>query len=139
MAAFDQQHSLTDLLGSLVNDVTGLFRKEVQLAKAEASEKLDQALDASKGLAIGAVLAIGATGVLLASLVAGLAAMLVAIGGMSAPTADFVAALAVGLVVGFIAWSMITKSIAAWKATRLNLNKTTHSLARDAQVVKESF
>jgi flagellar biosynthesis protein FliQ len=139
MAAFDAQHSLTDLLGSLVSDVTGLFRKEVQLAKAEASEKLDQALDASKGLAIGAVLAIGATGVLLAALVAGLAAILVAIGGMSEPTADFVAALVVGLVVGGIAWSFISKSIAAWKATRLNLNKTTHSLARDAQVVKESF
>ncbi|WP_236884184.1 phage holin family protein [Devosia sp. A16] len=129
---------MTDLLGSLAGDISGLFRKEVQLAKAEASEKLDDALAASKGLAIGAVLAIGAIGVFLAALVTGLSWLLMAL-GMSETAADFVAAIAVALVVGGIAWSFISKSLEAWKASRLNLNRTTNSLARDAEVVKESF
>lgn len=138
MSGFEQPHSLTDLLGSLAGDISGLFRKEVQLAKAEASEKLDDALAASKGLAIGAVLAIGAIGVFLAALVTGLSWLLMAL-GMSETAADFVAAMAVALVVGGIAWSFISKSLEAWKASRLNLNRTTNSLARDAEVVKESF
>lgn len=138
MPEFEHQRSLTDLLGSLAGDISGLFRKEVQLAKTEASEKLDDALDASKGLVIGGVLAIGALGVFLAALVTGLSWLLVAF-GMSEAASEFVAALAVALVVGGIAWSFISRSLEAWKASRLNLNRTTNSLARDAEVVKESF
>lgn len=138
MPEFEQQRTLTDLLGSLAGDISGLFRKEVQLAKAEASEKLDDALDASKGLVIGAVLAIGALGVFLAALVTGLSWLLVAF-GMSEAASEFVAALTVALVVGGIAWSFISRSLEAWKASRITLNRTTNSLARDAEVVKESF
>lgn len=138
MPEFDQQRSLTDLLGGLAGDISGLFRKEIQLAKAEATENLDDAIDASKGLAIGGVLAIGAVGVFLTALVTGLGWMLVAF-GLSQEAASFVASLVVALVVGGIAWSFISKSLEAWKASKLNLNRTTRSLARDAEVVKESF
>lgn len=138
MPDFEQQRSITDLLGGLANDISGLFRKEIQLAKAEATEKMDDVLDASKGLAIGGVLAIGAIGVFLTALVTGLSWLLVAF-GMSEQAAGFVSSLVVALVVGGIAWSFISKSLDAWKASRLNLDRTTHSLARDAEVVKESF
>jgi hypothetical protein len=138
MPEFEQQRSITDLLGGLANDISGLFRKEIQLAKAEATEKLDDVLGASKGLAIGGVLAIGAVGVFLTALVTGLGWLLVAF-GMSDEAASFVSSLVVALVVGGIAWSFISKSLEAWKASRLNLDRTTHSLARDAEVVKESF
>ena len=133
-----EQRRLTDLLGGLAGDITGLFRKEIQLAKAEASEKLDEVLDAGKGMAIGGVLAIGAVGVFLTALVTGLSWLLVAF-GMSEQAAGFVASLVVAIVVGGIAWSLISRSLEAWKASRLNLDRTTHSLARDAEVVKESF
>jgi hypothetical protein len=138
MPEFEAQRSLTDLLGSLAGDISGLFRKEIQLAKTEAGEKLNDAIEASKGLAIGGVLAIGAVGVFLTALVTGLGWLLVAF-GMSEAAAGFVAALAVALVVGGIAWSFISRSLDAWKASRLNLTRTTHSLARDAEVAKESF
>lgn len=140
MAQYDQQQPrpLTDLLGGLASDISGLFRKEVQLAKAEASEKLEAMVAASKGLAIGGVMAIGAVGVALSALVAGLGWILERI-GLSEPAADFIAALVVAAVIGAIAWSMISKSIEAWKANRLSLDRTTHSLARDAEVVKESI
>jgi len=138
MSESDHQRSLTDLLGGLAGDISGLFRKEIQLAKTEATEKIDDLIGASKGLAIGGVLAIGAVGVFLSALVTGLAWLLVAI-GLSGSAANFVAALVVAAVVGAVAWSFIAKSLDAWKNSRLNLNRTTRSLARDAEVVKESF
>jgi len=138
MPDFEHQPSLTDLLTSLAGDISGLFRKEIQLAKTEAGEKLDHALDASKGLLVGAVLAIGALGIFLTAIVTGLSWALVAM-GMSEQAADFVAPLAVALIAGGLAWTFISRGIEAWKASRLNLDRTTHSLARDAEVVKESF
>lgn len=140
MAQYDQQQPrpLTDLLGGLASDISGLFRKEVQLAKAEASEKLEAMVAASKGLAIGGVMAIGAIGVALSALVSGLGWILERM-GLSEPAADFIAAVVVAAVIGAIAWSMISKSTEAWKANRLSLDRTTHSLARDAEVVKESI
>src|SRR5690606_39717235 len=69
--------SVPDLLGGLVSDVTGLFRKEIQLAKTEASEKVDQVVGASVSLLFGAVLGLGALRVVLAALVTALAAVFV--------------------------------------------------------------
>jgi hypothetical protein len=138
MPEFEPSRSLTDLLGSLVSDISSLFRKEIELAKTEAGEKLEGLVGASRGLIIGAVLAIGAVGVLLAALVAGLSALMVPF-GIAEKVADFIAALVVAVVVGGVAWSFMSKSLGAWKSSRLNLDRTTHSLARDAKVVKESF
>ena len=76
----EARHSLTDLLGSLAGDISGLFRSEIRLAKAEVSEKVDAAIESSRGLAVGALLAVGAVGVFLAGTVVGLASLLVAIG-----------------------------------------------------------
>lgn len=112
-----------------------LFHKEIELAKAEASEKLDDAIGASRNLAIGGVLAIGAVGVLLAAIVSGLTALLVA-WGMQDQLANFVAALVVAVVVGIIAWSMIAKGAADLRASKLNMERTTRSLQQDAATVK---
>lgn len=138
MAEFEAQRSLTDLIGGLAGDISGLFRKEIQLAKAEASEKVDEMLSASRGLAVGGLLAIGAIGLLLAAVVAAVTAILVSV-GLSQVMANLIATACIGVIVALIAWSMISASLAAWKTSRLNLDKTTHSLARDTEVVKESF
>jgi uncharacterized membrane-anchored protein len=129
---------LGDLFGSLASDISGLFRKEIQLAKAEASEKLDEAMKAGRNLAIGGVLAIGAIGVFLAALVSALTALLVNM-GWSNETAGFVSALIVAIVVGGIAWAMISRGIAELKANKLDMNRTARSLQMDAQAARESF
>ena len=129
---------LADLLGGLASDISGLFRKEIQLAKAEASEKLDDALKASRNLAIGGVLAIGSVGVLLAALVTGIAALLINM-GMAETPAGFVAGLVVAAVIGGIAWVLISRGIAELKANKLNMQRTTSSIRMDAEAVKESF
>jgi hypothetical protein len=138
MMETERMRPITDLLSGLVDDLTGLFRKEIDLAKAEASEKVDTAMKAGRNLPIGAVLAIGAIGVFLAALVSGLAALLVN-WGMQAPAANFVAALVVTVVVGGVAWAMIARGTAELKANKLNMNRTTRSLQMDAATVKESF
>jgi hypothetical protein len=129
---------LGDLITGLVGDISGLFRKEIELAKAEASEKIDVAAKAAAGLAIGGILAIGAIGVFLAGLVTGLAALLINM-GMAETPASFVAGLIVTAVIGAIAWAMISRGLAELKANKLNMQRTTHSIRMDAEAVKESF
>jgi hypothetical protein len=138
MATPDHGGGIADLFSSLVADVSGLFRKEIELAKAEASEKLDVAIKAGRGLVIGVVLAIGAIGVFLAALVSGLAALLVGM-GMTEPAANFVSALIVTLVVGGIAWAMVSRGMAELQANKLSMKRTAQSLQMDAAAVKESF
>lgn len=138
MAFQDTGRPITDLLGSLVSDISGLFRKEIELAKAEASEKVEEAAKAGRNLAIGGVLAIGAIGVFLAALVAGLTALLVNM-GMSEQPANFISALIVTAVIGGVAWAMISRGLAELKANKLNMERTIHSVRMDANAVRESF
>jgi hypothetical protein len=138
MAYQETGRPITDLLGGLVSDISGLFRKEIELAKAEASEKIEETAKAGRTLAIGAVLAIGAIGVFLAALVAGLTALLVNM-GMSEQPANFISAIVVTAVVGGVAWAMISRGLAELKANKLNMERTVHSVRMDANAVRESF
>lgn len=138
MAYQETGRPITDLLGSLVSDISGLFRKEIELAKAEASEKIEETAKAGRTLAIGAVLAIGAIGVFLAALVSGLTALLVNM-GMSEQPANFISAIVVTAVVGGVAWAMISRSVAELKANKLNMERTVHAVRMDANAVRESF
>jgi hypothetical protein len=138
MAHVDTGRSLPELLGSLVTDISNLFRKEVELAKAEASEKVDVMLGAAQRLAIGAVLGIAAAGVLAAAIVTGLAAVFVGM-GMDPQLANALSALIVAVVFGGIAWALISGAISAMRTEKINMDRTVHSLARDAQIVTEKF
>jgi hypothetical protein len=138
MAHVDTGRSLPELLGSLATDISSLFRKEVELAKAEASEKVDVMLAAAQRLAIGGVLGIAAAGVLAAAIVTGLAAVFVGM-GMDPQLANALSALIVAVVFGGIAWALISGAISAMRTEKLNMDRTVHSLARDAQIVTEKF
>jgi hypothetical protein len=129
---------LSELVGGLVADVTGLLRKEIDLAKTEASEKLSRALNGIEVLIVGLVLAIGAVGVLLSAIVQGLAAFLVT-QGIAQPTANAIAALLVAIVIGGIAWAMVSRGISALRATNMKLDRTATSIRRDVDVVKEKM
>jgi len=131
-----ESRPLSELLGGLVGDISSLFRKEIQLAKAEASEKVSQTMHGVVFIAIGGVLALGALGVLLSALVSILAAFFVA-QGWDETVASAVSAFIITIIVGLIAWLMINRGISSMKASNLNLNRTAASLGRDADVVKE--
>jgi succinate dehydrogenase/fumarate reductase cytochrome b subunit len=128
--------SFPELVTGLVTDISGLFRKEINLAKTEASEKMSHALTGVEAFAAGLVFAIGAVGVLLAALVNGLTAFLVA-QGMSEPNADALSSVVVGVIVALIAWGMISRGLAMLRGENLKLDRTSASLRRDAQMIKE--
>ena len=136
MANNAENRPIADLLGSLVSDISTLFRKEVQLAKTEASEKVSEAAGAATSIAIGGVLLIGALGVFLAALVSLLAALFVSMGMDPTPENAFAAVL-VALVFGLAGWMTINRGLNALKASNLNMNRTANSLGRDADIVKE--
>lgn len=138
MSQVHEGRSLPELLSGLASDLTGLFRKEIQLAKTEAAEKVDHVVAASLSLLFGGVLALGALGVVLAALVTALGAFFVST-GMEPTAANSLAAAIVAVVVGGVAWLLISRGLSALKASNLQLERTTNSLAQDADVVKEKF
>lgn len=136
MSQAQEGRPLAELLGGLVGDLSNLFRKEVQLAKTEASEKASQVMGAAGSIAIGGVLLLGALGVLLAGVVSLLAAWMVS-AGMDPTLSNGIAAGIVTVVVGLIGLMTLSKGLSALKASNLNMNRTAASLGRDADVVKE--
>lgn len=137
MANHGDNRSLSDLVAGLVTDLSGLFRKEIELAKTEASEKMSHALGGVEVLLFGVVLAIGAIGVLLAAVVRGLSAFLIA-QGMTEPNADALSSILVGVLVAILAWGMISRGMTILRGSNLKLDRTVSSLRRDANVIKET-
>lgn len=135
MANHSDHRPLPELVGGLLTDISGLFRKEIDLAKAEASEKMDRALGGLELLAIGLVFAIGAIGVLLSAAVTGLAAFLVS-QGMTGPNANALSAVIVGVIVAILAWAMISRGVGALRSNNLSLDRTATSLRQDAEVIR---
>jgi hypothetical protein len=138
MANPNETAPLSELIGGLVSDVSGLMRKEINLAKTEASEKVAQALTGVEVMVIGLVLAIGAVGVLLSALVSGVSVLFVQ-NGMSQISANALSALIVGIVIVGIAWLFVSRGIATLRAASFTLDRTTTSLRRDVDVVKEKI
>jgi len=135
MADMNENRPLTELLSGLVGDVSSLFRKEINLAKVEASEKVSHALGGVEMLLFGMIFAIGAIGVLLSALVNGVSAFLVA-RGMTVPSADALAAVIVGVIVALIAWVLMARGLSVIRGTNLSLERTASSIRRDTEVVK---
>jgi hypothetical protein len=130
--------SLADLFGGLVSDLSGLVRKEIDLAKTEAGEKYAKALVGVEVLVVGVILAIAAVGVLLGALVSALASVFVKY-GMALSTANALAAFLVGAIMSVIAWVMLSKGLASLRGTNLKLDRSTASLRRDVDAVKEKM
>ena len=123
-----EDRSLKDLLGDLSGNITTLFRKEIQLARAETSEKISQVGYAIGSIAGGGILALAALIVLLQALVIGITEAGVPAGW---------AALIVGVVVAAIAYGLIHKGTSDLKASNLAPTRTMDSIKRDAHVAKE--
>jgi drug/metabolite transporter (DMT)-like permease len=120
--------SLKELFSDLTQSVSTLFRKEIELARAESSEKVSQALAAGGSIVAGGILALAALMVLLQALVIALTEL-----GL----APALASLIVGGIVAIIAFALIYKGMNDLKASRLAPTRTVESLRRDAQIVKE--
>ncbi len=122
------QRSMIDNFTRLIDQMSMLFRKEVELAKAEASEKVSQITSGMVKLVAGAVLMIPALVILLTAAVAW-----IEVWGLE-PRWGF---LIVGVIAALIGYGLIQSGINATKTTNLNPRRTTTQLRRDAEVAKE--
>ena len=118
------------LVGDLIASVSDLFRKEIQLFRAELSEKTTQAVVAIGSIAAGLVVGITALNVLAAALVVALERAGVPAGW---------AALIVGGGLAIIAFILARGGIAALKATNLAPERTARAVSRDASMAKEKL
>jgi hypothetical protein len=121
--------SLGDLIGNLASDTTSLFRKEVQLARTEISEKVGQIQAGLVSLIIGGVFALAGFIVLLQGIVAWLAAA-----GLGVVWAS----LLVGLVVAIIGAVLLKAGQSKMKINNLAPDRAAHQLRKDAELARET-
>jgi len=133
-----RSRSLGDLVGGLAADMSGLFRKEIELAKTEASEKLDSVVGGVELLIAGAAIGIAAIGVLFAAIVTGLAVVFIN-AGMDRTAANSLAAFIVFIVAGIIAWILVARGRARISAENLRFDRTTTALSLDQAALQEKL
>ncbi|ABA58070.1 phage holin family protein [Nitrosococcus oceani] len=138
MSAYDphtppENRSIISLLSELTQEVTTLVRQELELAKAEASEKVSQVGSGIGAVVAGGAVAFGGFLVLLQALVYGLADIL----GEGNISPLWIASLIVGVVVLLIGYGLLKKGQSDLKAKHLVPRRTTRSLRKDKNMVKE--
>ncbi len=121
------ERSLGDLFSELASETGTLVRQEVSLAQAELTKK---ATDVGKNvgyLVVGGAVAYAAALALIAAVIIGLSYFIPA----------WAAALMVGVIVGVVAFMMISSALAALKRTDLAPRESVESLKEDAQWLKD--
>ena len=118
--------SLPQLVSDLTSDLTTLFRKEIQLARAEISDKARQFAKGLSVAAIGAVL-------LVAALIFLLEALVIALADVMGPVA---AALTVGVVLAVIGVIAMRAGMKNTKPEALKPERTMNQVQEDARLAK---
>jgi putative superfamily III holin-X len=129
-----EDRSLGQILRELRDESSTLLHKEVDLAKAEMSEKASRIGSNLGALAVGGGVAFAGALALLAAVVNGLTSLLSKV--MSPGVAVWLAPLLVGLVLAFIGYGMIKKAVAALKQERIAPTQTTESLKENKEWLK---
>lgn len=128
MALLNDGRSIPDLFTDLVTQLTTLLRKEIQLAKAEASEKVTQLLSGVGIIAGAAILMIAALGILLE----GIAHVITWLG-----VPGQWSYLIVGVVTVVIGAILLKVGISSMDVKNLTPKKTVNQLQRDVAVARE--
>lgn len=127
MAMTGSDKSIGQLLGDLSRDTSSLIRNEVELAKTEMGEKVNQVGMALVSLVAGFLIGFAALIILLDAVVYGL----------SQHMPLWVAAVIVGVVVAIVGFLLVKKGQTDLKASNLAPRRTMESIRRDGQFVKE--
>jgi hypothetical protein len=123
------ERPLGELFSDLVTETTTLVRNEVALAKVEITQKATKV-----GTNIGSLIIGGAIGY--AALLAICAAVILL---LSSVMPAWLAATIVGLIVGAVAWMLISKAITTLRNMDLKPQETVESLKEDAQWIKDQI
>jgi hypothetical protein len=121
------ERSIGDLFSELANETGTLIRQEVALAQAEITKKATDAGKNAASIAIGGFVGYAAFLALLAAIIAGLSYMM--------PV--WLSALIVAIVVGAVAFYLISSALAKLKKADLAPRETVMTLKEDAQWLKK--
>lgn len=127
-----------DLFKSLRDEITTLFRQEVQLAKTETAEKAHAYGRSSTVLAIGGALAFAALIVILIGLGYGVTTLLT-LAGMSMLNAAWLGPLIVGVIAAIIGYVMVRRGVNALKRESPVPERTIRSLQENQQWIKHKL
>jgi hypothetical protein len=130
LTPLDNEPSLGDIVVGLTDDVTTLMRKEVELAKAEIQQSIQEGAQAGGMVAAGGLLAY--SGLLFI-----LAAIAIALGQWW--DNYWLGAAVVGLVAGIVGWSILNGGLKQLKQVSLVPHQTISSIGRDAKMAKEKL
>ena len=123
------ERSIGDLFSQLAAETGSLVRQEVALAQAEMTAKASKVGKNIGFLAIGGAVGYAAVLAILAGIVIGLSRFMPA----------WAAALLVGVVVGGVAFALISSALAELKETDLKPEETVESIKEDAQWLKKQM
>lgn len=131
-----EERSLGDLFSELATETSTLVRQEVALAQTELTQKAT-----SVGKNVGFLVAGGAVGytallVILAAVVIGSTQLISSLSGWQLITSAWIAAAIVGLIVGIVAYVLVTSALDKLKNTELTPRQTVETLKEDAEWLK---
>ena len=128
MPELRQERSIGELFGQLSQDMTMLVRQEVQLARAEMSEKLSRlTANLVSVIAGGFVAYVGALALV--------AALILALNDL-ANISPWVSALIVGAVLGIAGYAMLRRGLGELKRVDLAPRRTVENIKDDVQAIR---
>lgn len=130
------ERSLGELFSELASETSNLIKQEVSLAQVEITQKATRVGTNVGYLAAGGAVGYTALLVILAAIVMGLAQLISKITDWQLITSAWIAATIVGLIVGGVAYMLITNALAKLKNTELAPRQTVETLKEDAQWLK---
>jgi len=131
-----EERSLGDLFSELASETGTLVRQEVALAQTELTHKATKVGKNVGYLVAGGAVAYTALLVILAAVVMILAQLIERVTDWRYVTSAWIAALIVGLIVGIVAYTLISSALAKLKNTDLAPRETVETIKEDAQWLK---
>ena len=129
MPALREDRSIGELFGQLSQDMTLLFRQELQLARAEMSTKISQVTTNLVSVVAGGFVAYVGALALVAALILGL--------HEAAEISPWVSALIVGVIFAVAGYAMLSRGLKELKRVDLAPRRTVETLKDDVQWAKE--
>lgn len=123
------ERPLTTLFSELTQETMSLFRKEIQLARSELTDKARQAGRGAAEIAAGAVLLLVALGALAAAAILGLATVV----------QPWLAAVIVGVVLALIGGIVLSSGVSNVRTNRLAPHRTMDTLRDNTRWAKEQL
>ena len=131
--------SLGDLFAELANETSQLVRQEVALAQTEITNKATRVGKQVGFLVVGGAVGYAALLVILAAVTIGLTQLISSVSDWSLIASGWIAAAIVGIVVGIVAYTLVSSALAKLKTTNLAPQQTIESVKEDAQWLKNQM